>query len=222
MNAKLKSSRLKKVLAMITFAAFLFAGCFVFIGEFRVWVQHFVYETIHPGVVGGRCDGCDAVNRYPEGKVLDDTDTLAAFASGAGKKINVSGTVYKPNSASPAPGVILYIYHTNNKGYYTDIKGWVKTDSLGRFSFYTIRPAPYPGQSIPAHIHAVVKEPRINEYYISDFNFFDDPLLADFGQPANPRGGSGVLRAGPSLNGVQYYHRDILLGLNIPNYNNRW
>ncbi len=86
--------------------------------------------------------------------------------------------------------MIIYIYHTNRKGLYEKkgdekgwgkrhgyIRGWVKTDTKGKYTFFTFRPAAYPNSEEPEHIHITVKESDKNEYYIDAFVFDDDPLL---------------------------------------------
>lgn len=63
-----------------------------------------------------------------------------------------------------------------------------------------------------------MKEPDINEYYIDDFMFDDDSLLTRTRRERLPgRGGSGIGR--PRIeNGTLTIQRDIVLGLNIPDY----
>lgn len=83
-----------------------------------------------------------------------------APASEQGTPFIVRGTVTDPHG-KPAANVEIFAYQTDAVGLYaqpgaTDpwrLKGWAITDSLGRFEFRTIRPAPYPGRDIPAHIH---------------------------------------------------------------------
>lgn len=137
----------------------------------------------------------------------------------------------KIDGKTPAPNIIIYYYQTDNNGYYSPspnqdpkskrhghIRGWVKTDNEGRYAIYTIRPAPYPKANIPAHIHPVIKEPNMNEYYIDEFLFDDDPLLTDEERKKQEhRGGNGILMI-ENKNGLQVAERNIVLGLNIPNY----
>lgn len=180
-------------------------------------------------LIGGPCEGCEAIYEYGT-KTLKPIDTIPGFKESS-NKIKISGTVYKVDGKTPAKDVILYIYHTNEKGKYpskADSKGWerrhgymrtwLKTDSKGNYAFYTIRPASYPNSTIPQHIHLTVKEPDKNEYYIEDFFFSDDPLLPeDVRNRTKPRGGKGVITLtgnGP----IQQAQRDIILGLHIPNY----
>lgn len=184
--------------------------------------------------VGGDCEEgyCELIY-YGMPKEMNNTDTSAGWYE-AGKKLLVTGTVYQIDGRTPAPNVIVYYHHTDNNGYYSPgdgtpfnstrhghIRGWVKTDSAGRYSIYTIRPGPYPKVEDPEHIHLIIKEPNIaNEYWINDLVFDDDPRLLPFRKKhpeVNPRCGSGTLRVllGDSM---QIAEHDIVLGLNIPNY----
>jgi len=181
--------------------------------------------------VGGNCEGCEAIyeSRLPF-KNLQPTDTLPDFFK-PGPKIVISGTIYKADGHTPAKDVVLYIYHTDQSGKYTPgknaagwerrhgaLRGWIKTDQNGFYRFYTLVPASYPNSRNPKHIHPVIKESGINEYYIDEFLFADDPLLpADEQSKLNPRGGNGVLKTYVK-NGVLHATRDIILGLNIPGY----
>lgn len=177
--------------------------------------------------VGGRCEGCEAIYEYGDKKLLS-VDTLPDFHE-EGPKLKVTGTIYQNDGKTPAKDVIMYLYHTDQTGIYPTkggetgwarrhgyIRGWIKTDENGKYTFYTLKPASYPTRQEPAHIHAIIKEPRINEYYLSDYLFAGDPLLTK-DEPA-PRGGSGVLTL-TEKNGLSIGVRDIILGLNVPEYN---
>lgn len=161
---------------------------------------------------------------------LNWQDTLANQQE-AGTRMEVSGIVYKPDGSTPAEGVILYFYHTDAKGYYSPAKdqkvglrnghlrGWIKTNKLGQYKIITIQPAPYPGASIPAHIHCTVKEPHLNEYYIDEIEFDDDDFLTDdIKQQREKRGGSGIVKLSKNQLGTLLCERNIVLGLNIPGY----
>lgn len=179
--------------------------------------------------VGGPCEGCEAIFEY--GKLqLNSIDTLPLFAE-TDPKLRISGTVFQKDGKTPAKDVILYIYHTNRQGIYQTkgdetgwarrhgfIRGWIKTDNTGRYTFYTFRPGSYPDRSEPEHIHITVKEPERNEYYLDDFVFKDDPLHKTSEKKSyRNRGGSGVVK--PVLkDGMLNIQRDIVLGHNIPGY----
>lgn len=143
--------------------------------------------------VGGPCEGCEAIyeSPVPFGKLK--SVVLLPDATWEGKKpLGINGTVYKADGKTPAAGVVLYLYHTDETGHYAKkgdekgwakrhgyIRGWVRTDEKGFYKFVTLRPAPHPGRTDPAHIHIVVKEPGLNDYYIDEFLFADDPLLTE-------------------------------------------
>jgi protocatechuate 3,4-dioxygenase beta subunit len=178
--------------------------------------------------VGGSCEGCEAVFESPVPfDRLKPVDTLPDFKQ-PGPLMEISGFIYQKDGKTPAPGVVLYIYHTDQQGIYPTrgnetgwgrrhgyIRGWVRSDQNGFYKFYTLRPASYPNSTNPQHIHPVIKEPGYTAYWIDEFVFEDDPL---FQSPAkNPRGGSGVLKVSYE-NGMQKARRDIILGLNVPGY----
>ena len=180
--------------------------------------------------VGGSCEGCEAIYESPiPFEKLKTTDSLPDFNE-AGQKIQISGIVYKLDGKTPAKDVIIYVYHTDQTGHYTPgpnakgwekrngrIRGWMKTDKNGFYSFYTLRPAPYPNAKIPAHIHMVVKEPDTNEYYLDEFLFDDDPLLTEKERNMQYRGGNGIMKLSSDKN-MMHATRNIILGLNVPDY----
>ena len=180
--------------------------------------------------VGGGCDGCEAIFEYGS-KKLTGVDTLPDFHE-PGPRMVVNGTIFMRDGKTPAKDIILYIYHTDQKGYYSTkggetgmgkrhgyIRGWIKTGADGKYKFFTLRPAAYPKRSAPEHIHATVKEPDINEYYIDEYLFDDDPLLTrEKRKMPEDRGGSGIVSLTKDSQGIFQCHRDIILGKNIPNY----
>lgn len=180
--------------------------------------------------VGGGCDGCEIMYAGMPA-VLAWADTSDGWHEN-GQRLLVTGTVFKPDGKTPAPDVIIYYWHTDNNGHYTPkanmnekaklhgyLRGWIKTDAMGRYAMYTIKPAPYPNEDMPAHIHIAIKEPHINnEYYIDDFVFDDDTLLTTEKRKAlENRGGSGILHTIISDHMHMATH-NIMLGLNIPHY----
>ena len=181
--------------------------------------------------VGGACEGCEAIyeNKTPFDQ-LNEVDTLSIFNED-GPKLMISGTVYKSDGKTPAPGVVLYVYQTDQTGKYRvtgnetgwakrhgSIRGWMKTNAQGQYRLYTVRPASYSKTGPPAHIHVIVKEPDKNEYWIDDFLFDDDPFLTA-GERSHHRGqgGNGILKL-TEKTGMHYGERNIYLGKNIEDY----
>jgi protocatechuate 3,4-dioxygenase, beta subunit len=193
--------------------------------------QKQVAKTAGTKHVGGQCEGCEAIFESPlPFEKLSPVDTLPDFNE-QGPKLEISGIVYLADGKTPAKNVVIYVYHTDQKGLYLKkgnetgwgkrhgyIRGWVKTGKDGYYKFYTLKPAPYPGSNIPAHIHATIKEPDKNEYWIDEYLFDDDPLLTkEERQKQEKRGGYGIIRLASDkglLNGT----RNIILGKNIPDY----
>ncbi len=180
--------------------------------------------------VGGPCEGCEAIFEFGK-KNLTSVDTLPGF-NDLGQKIKVTGTIYQIDGKTPAKDVILYVYHTDQNGIYAKkggetgwanrhgyIRGWVKTDKNGKYTFYTLKPGVYPSRTDPAHIHPTILEPDGKYYWIQDYYFEGDSLLTaevlDSG--SKRRGGNGLLTL-KKQGSVWVGTRDIILGKNISGY----
>jgi len=182
-------------------------------------------------IVGGPCQDCEAALDY---KLLHydlkSLDTIPGYNEHQ-PKLKISGTVFQSDGMTPAENVILYLYHTNRDSIYNPSvnpvgwekrhgqhRGWLKTDSDGDYTFYTFRPTPYPKAQESEHIHIYIKEPDKIPYYIDNYIFMDDPTLNKKDATSqNNRGGAGLIRLNYK-NGILTGSRDIILGLNIPNY----
>jgi protocatechuate 3,4-dioxygenase beta subunit len=107
-----------------------------------------------------------------------------APASEPGQRLILSGTVYGPDGATPAPGVIVYAYQTDATGQYHNdaqrmarLHGWAKTDAAGHYEFRTIHPGPYPGRTIPAHIHFHIYGGGFPLQWTEEVHFSGDKFL---------------------------------------------
>jgi protocatechuate 3,4-dioxygenase beta subunit len=179
-------------------------------------------------LVGGPCEGCEAIFEYGD-KQLTAVDTLPSFYED-GTKLKVTGTIYRQNG-KPAKDIILYIYHTNADGIYPTkggetgwakrhgyLRGWIKTGSDGVYTFYTSKPGSYPERSAPAHIHPTILEPDGKYYWLDEYQFKDDPLIAKTNIPSSPRGGTPNVVALQQEGNMLVARRDIVLGKNIAGY----
>lgn len=67
------------------------------------------------------------------------------------------------------PGASIYIYHTDREGRYDPLEarpgygrdnprmhGYLRSDSVGRYVYGSVRPGPYPNSPEPARVHFVV------------------------------------------------------------------
>ena len=181
-------------------------------------------------LVGGPCEGCEAILEYGDRRLLS-VDTLPDF-NDPGTRIKVIGTIYQNDGKTPVKDVILYVYHTDQKGIYATkggetgwakrhgyLRGWVKTDTDGKYTFYTLKPGIYPNRSSPAHIHVTIMEPNGKYYWLGSYHFEGDPLLTKKEiAPESPRGGSSGLLTLRKEGMLLVGQRDIILGKNVSDY----
>ena len=87
-------------------------------------------------------------------------------------------------AGKPLPGVEVFAYQTDQHGIYAApgaadpwrLKGWAVTDAQGRFEFRTIRPAAYPSNTVPGHVHLTFKTTCCGRQ-VTEVMFDDDPLV---------------------------------------------
>ena len=141
-----------------------------------------------------------------------------------GERLIITGTIFKIDGITPYPNVILYAYHTDNSGNYSKkgsekgfqkwhghLHGWCKTNSDGKYELHTIRPARYPDNTIPAHIHTAFKTPEGQTDYINDFVFKDDDLVNEAYKSNRFGGGTGIVDIQKGADNVWSGKRDIVL-----------
>ena len=143
-------------------------------------------------VVAFRADSQDARPTYPP--------TLGGGAA-CGSCIEPADLSWKAVVTSPEePGDPLHIYGTIfqqdgkparelsssfTTGYYKEkddashprLKGWVKMGPDGRYEFRTIKPAPYPHRTTPAHLHAHLYGLEYSERSVDDYWFEGNPFI---------------------------------------------
>ena len=113
-------------------------------------------------------------------------------ATEPGTRITVKGKIVDKND-KPLSKVLVYVYHTDNKGWYSDTAGHVsetggdrgharlfgyfKTNNDGSFEFHTIHPQGYPNSNLPQHIHFEVFSNTGQALIITELLFNDDSRL---------------------------------------------
>ena len=171
-----------------------------------------------------QCEGCDGAFERPSSNM--DWHTEMAEAAEPGQEFVFEGVVYQVDGKSPAPGIVLYAYHTNAEGLYANgtketewsrrhgrLRGWVKTDANGRYRFKSIKPAPYPNDILPAHVHITVLEPTKRPYWIDDIVFNGEfGVTEKYRTSMIDKGGNGITQLERSPSGTWLAHRDIVLG----------
>lgn len=94
-----------------------------------------------------------------------------------GEKIKAK-FIFKDAAGNSLANTLIYLYHTDNKGYYGEHKnpglfGYVNTNAEGKIEVETIRPAGYPNSGAPQHIHFEIEKYN----YVSEVLFNDDKRL---------------------------------------------
>src|SRR5260221_4042199 len=134
------------------------------------------------------CTSACAQKRTPESMDIPSKIKMVADREPREPMI-ISGTIYLPDGKTPAKDAILSVWHTDTKGYYIEggggagevhprIHGRIKTSSDGKYEFSTIKPAPYPSNSAPAHVHGHLSPPGFPEYPLI-YYFEGDNLITD-------------------------------------------
>jgi protocatechuate 3,4-dioxygenase, beta subunit len=113
--------------------------------------------------------------------------TTVAAKGEPGERLVVTGVVFGEDGKTPLANASVYVYHTDATGRYTPgptddnrnprLRGYMRTDAQGRYEYSTIKPAPYPGDGPPAHIHYHVSAPGYQER-VFEIVFEDDPKIS--------------------------------------------
>lgn len=123
-------------------------------------------------------------------------DITIVTTSEPGIRIVVNGTL-TDKSEKPLANILVYFYHTSDKGWYSDtavhiakyegdhrhsrLFGYVRTDSNGKFSIKTIRPNGYPNLGFAGHIHLQMWK-EDGTYLLGipgELQFDDDPRMTE-------------------------------------------
>lgn len=153
-------------------------------------------------------------------------ETTIADEHVEGERLILEGTVYNTDGHTPAKNVIVYAYHTNKNGLYEKkgnetgngvrhgfLRGWVITDSDGKYRFHTIKPAPYPSRSEPAHVHMTLMGEQFDEYWLDATWFKGDSLITDalLRNLSRTGGFSNIIALTKNESGIWVGNRDIIL-----------
>lgn len=137
------------------------------------------------GAAAAAWGGALAASRDDDPCLGARAEARLAPAGEPGSRLRVEGLVFAPDGTTPAAGVIVYAYQTDATGVYAPpgrpprLRAWMRTDAGGRFSYDTIRPAPYPGGRNPAHVHHQLWGAGWPAQWGNDLLFEDDPLVPE-------------------------------------------
>jgi protocatechuate 3,4-dioxygenase beta subunit len=92
-----------------------------------------------------------------------------AADSEPGQRMILTGKLFGADG-KPRGGVQIYAYHTDAQGLYNRdshgdarLHGTLVTANDGSYEIDTVKPAPYPGRDIPAHIHFHLRGPGFDQ-----------------------------------------------------------
>ena len=168
------------------------------------------------------CEGCEGAKERSAAGL--DWQARIAGPTERGTPLRITGTVFGADGRTPAPGVVVYAYHTDAAGLYSRgtretewsrrhglLRGWARTKADGRYAFDTIKPAPYPNRSDPAHIHLTIVEPGRRPYWIDDIVFAGEfGVNQAYRRQRENRGGNGIVTLSRQ-DGVWLARRNIVL-----------
>ena len=130
-----------------------------------------------PALVAQDVEYIRAVERAQQHRPSTLTATgRIAPASEPGSPLVVRGQLLNVDGA-PAAGAVVFAYQTDRGGLYDKrengphswrLRGWVKADEQGRFTFETIRPGSYPNSNNPPHVHFTAFLPNGHRYHAGE------------------------------------------------------
>lgn len=168
------------------------------------------------------CEWCGA-HEAPHNTTWEST---IAGEGEIGERLILEGIVYEKDGRTVAKNVIVYAYHTNSQGLYEKkgdetgngirhgyLRSWAKTNNEGKYRFNTIKPAPYPSHSEPAHVHMTLMREDFDEYWLDATWFKGDRLItAELTEKLTRIGGfSNVIELKKNEEGIWFGKREIIL-----------
>src|ERR1041384_5875068 len=164
------------------------------------------------------CDGWCGAKDAPDNVTWK---TALSKPEDEGERMIISGTVFKADGKTPAPGTLIYLYHTDVHGVYGRAgepkhgrhRGWMLTDARGRSEFSSIRPASYPDSTIPQHVHMTLTGKERKEDWIDSIWFADDKFVTTVTRrELTGKGGfNPVIQMEKDASGIWHGIRDIML-----------
>ncbi|WP_111682585.1 hypothetical protein [Winogradskyella tangerina] len=152
---------------------------------------------------------------------LTHTDTIPDFRSKT-NKLKLTGVVYQSDGVTPAKDVIIYIEQPNENGdfdlrktgdeRYVFHRSWVKTDSDGKYTFYTFIPGGDRRYNQMQQIFPIIKESTKEEQQLESLLFDNDPLLTKrCRKQLAKKGDVGRILTTKKEDGILVARKDIVL-----------
>jgi protocatechuate 3,4-dioxygenase beta subunit len=173
------------------------------------------------------CEGCEGALERPAAGL--SPQARIAPAGEPGETMLIRGVVRQADGRTPAPGVVIYAYHTNVEGLYAGggpteaarkhgrLRGWVRTGPDGRYAFQTVKPGVYPDRRGPAHVHLTAVEPRRRPVWLDSIVFRGEfGVTPAWAARQQNRGGGGIVQLRRTTDGALLAQRDIVLDRHPP------
>ncbi len=126
-------------------------------------------------------------NKTGDGRGDEKWKAVLVSPDEPGEPMIVTGAVYDADGKTLLAGIKVHVYHTDARGYYSidgknesqhRLNATMVTNGDGKYEYRTIRPASYPNNRIPAHVHYVVSGESIEEQRF-ELRFEGDRHLGD-------------------------------------------
>ncbi len=151
------------------------------------------------------CVAANAQNRGDcRGQEAVDWSITIAGPDEPGQRMIVEGRVLAADGATPVPGATVFVFHTDDEGYYSPggmdegdarLCGLMLTDEKGRYRFESVKPAHYATGGPPAHVHYRVWASAIPRQSFN-LHFEGDPRLGERGRDASANPTWATVRPG--------------------------
>lgn len=143
-----------------------------------------------------------------------------------GTRITVKGFMVNKKDERQK-NVLIYFYHTDDRGWYSDtgvhvltnsgdfnharLFGYLKTNDKGGFSFETIRPNGYPGSDFAGHIHLQFWDASMRTLHgPGEFQFDEDPRMTPVRKARSQAGGYLVSKNTGTAENLVYEYKVIV------------
>ena len=98
-----------------------------------------------------------------------------------GQRMIITGHVFGADG-KPRSGLQMFAYHTDSRGEYGRVNGVARlhgtlvTATDGSYEIDSIKPGPYPGGKVPAHVHLQLRGPGVDQWEVIEFK---EPMRPD-------------------------------------------
>ena len=135
------------------------------------------------------CDGNKKNSSFQLKGTLSDSkaETLYLEKLGTSKQVIIDSVILDENGN-------FEMKRDDSRKRYVHHRAWIKTDTDGKYTFYTFMPGKYLRSKELKQIHRVIKEPGKPEYDINPFFFNDDPLIPELTLACRSRMINSLLR----------------------------